>query len=453
MADDSDSWIPRTIGWSLLAAVVLSLVLPSVPSYDPFAWIVWGREITEGALTTTSGPSWKPFPVFFTTVFALFGEAAPWLWLVVALAGCLAALVACWMLIVRLDGGRVGAAAGVGALALAPWWITHATRANSEGLMVFFVLATLERMLAGRHRAAFIMGCSAALLRPECWPFLGVYGLWLLWRGALPRTVVVGAGVAVLACWLLPEWWGSGDPLRAGNRARTGIGPQAPTNADSPTLAILRDAADMLVIPVLVGLVAAIWDAVRSRDALLASLVGLSGAWLGVVALMTSGGFSGNQRYLIVPVVLLIVVSGAGLGRMVTTLGRRSEHRWLAAAAAAAVFAVPSIGLVRQTWDKAAYQEAMTKALPDLIADVGGANSVRRCGLVSTGRFLVPQVAWYMHLHQMDVSSHTLQPGTVFMVRTTRRARWEPADGAITTSPVAVQRSWQVYQRCREAAT
>ena len=40
-----------------LALAALSLLLPSQPSYDPFAWLVWGREIAHGSLDTTGGSS------------------------------------------------------------------------------------------------------------------------------------------------------------------------------------------------------------------------------------------------------------------------------------------------------------------------------------------------------------------------------------------------------------
>ena len=46
-------------------------LLPAGPTYDPWAWITWGREITEWNLDTRTGPSWKPLPVLFTTPFAL----------------------------------------------------------------------------------------------------------------------------------------------------------------------------------------------------------------------------------------------------------------------------------------------------------------------------------------------------------------------------------------------
>src|SRR5207248_3821267 len=70
-------------GAALLIGAV-SLLIPSTPSYDPWAWLVWGREIIRVNLQTTGGPSWKPLPVLFTTVFAVFGKAQPDLWLVIA---------------------------------------------------------------------------------------------------------------------------------------------------------------------------------------------------------------------------------------------------------------------------------------------------------------------------------------------------------------------------------
>jgi hypothetical protein len=46
----------------------LSLVLPSEASYDPWAWLVWGREVAHLHLDTTGGPSWKPLPVLVTAL-------------------------------------------------------------------------------------------------------------------------------------------------------------------------------------------------------------------------------------------------------------------------------------------------------------------------------------------------------------------------------------------------
>src|SRR4051795_7824771 len=216
-----------------VALAALTLLAPSAPTYDPWAWIIWGREVPHLDLVTTAGPSWKPLPVAFTTVFSVFGSAAPDLWLLAARPGADAAVVLAFRVARRLGGGILGGVAAGAALAIAPWWIRNAALGNSEGLIVAFLLGTIDRHLAGDRRAAFLLAVCAGLLRPEAWPFLGLYGLWLLWRRAVPAPLVLGAGAGVLALWLLPELWGSGDLLRAAHRAKD-VNPGAPTYAASP---------------------------------------------------------------------------------------------------------------------------------------------------------------------------------------------------------------------------
>jgi hypothetical protein len=103
-----------------LALAALAHFLPAEPTYDPWAWISWGREIVHWDLDTRTGPSWKPLPVLFTAPFALLGNsAAPALWLVIARAGALLALVMAFRLARRLAGEPWGIGAGlVAALAL-----------------------------------------------------------------------------------------------------------------------------------------------------------------------------------------------------------------------------------------------------------------------------------------------------------------------------------------------
>src|ERR671930_387217 len=75
----------------------LSLLLPSEPSYDPWAWLVWGRELTHLHLDTQAGPSWKPLPVAITVVLSPLSKVddsiPPALWLVIARTAALLSLV------------------------------------------------------------------------------------------------------------------------------------------------------------------------------------------------------------------------------------------------------------------------------------------------------------------------------------------------------------------------
>jgi hypothetical protein len=446
-----------------VALAALTLLLPSTPTYDPWSWIIWGREIAHVDLVTSAGPSWKPFPVAFTTVFSLFGSAAPDLWLLVARAGAIAAVVLAFRVARRLGGGIVGGAAAAAALAIAPWWIRNAALGNSEGLIVAFLLGAIDRELAGRRGSAFALAVCAGLLRPEAWPFLGLYGLFLMWRRALPARVVLAAGAGVVALWLLPEWWGSGDMLRAMHRAKN-VNPGAPTYADNPAIETLRDAGGMLTAPLLAGLAAgAVMLAVR-RDRVMAVLVAMGIAWLGLVAYMTQDGFSGNQRYLISPVALFMVLGGAGAGwaaSLVLERVRAGTTRpgavgralvLVAAAGAGLLFAIPSFERFAPTMHSLKYQAQLADDLPGVVHDAGGAAALKRCGVPYTGAFLVPIVAWNLRLHTQDVRLSPQAPAVVFRVRTTSRSHPVPTlrdVGDKTT--VATGARWRVVTACRSS--
>jgi hypothetical protein len=445
-----------------LALAALTLLLPSAPTYDPWSWIIWGREVAQLDLVTTGGPSWKPLPVMFTTVFSFFGSAAPDLWLVVARAGAIAAIVLAFRVARTLGGGIVGGVAAAAALAIAPWWIRNAALGNSEGLIVAFLLATIDRHLAGDRRAAFLFAVCAGLLRPEAWPFLGLYGLWLLWRRQLPATLIIGAGAGVVALWLLPEWWGSGDLLRAAHRAKD-VNPGAPTYADNPAREVLRDAGEMLTGPLMVGLAAAAVAVMVRRSRALAFMVVLSIAWLGLVAYMTSDGFSGNQRYLIAPVAILIVLGGAGAGwaverllalvrGAVPALARPGMAHGVLVVAAVALgigFAAPSFQRFVPTMHSLEYQADLADELPGLIRDAGGAAALKRCGRPYTGPFLVPVVAWSLRLHTEDVQLAPQRPGVVFRVRTNSRSRPVPSLRAVGAGDTrAASDKWRIVTAC-----
>jgi hypothetical protein len=99
-----------------IALALASLLAPSAPTTDPWGWIVWGREALHLDLSTVVGgpPSWKPLPVLLTAPLALFGSAAPTLWLLVSRALGLLGLVFAY----RLGRRLAGPAAGVVAAAL-----------------------------------------------------------------------------------------------------------------------------------------------------------------------------------------------------------------------------------------------------------------------------------------------------------------------------------------------
>lgn len=431
-----------------VALAALSLLLPSTPTYDPWAWIVWGREITQLDLQTTAGPSWKPLPVALTTVFALLGDAAPSLWLVVARAGHLLAVVLAFRLARRLGGGTAGGLAAAGALALAPWMVRNGALGNSEPLLVALLLAAADRWLDGDRRAAFLLGAGAGLLRPEAWPFLGLVGAWALWRQVLSPRLVVGAGVATVALWTLPEWWGSGDPLRAMTRAQD-PNPGAATFAEDPARRILEDFEALLVVPVEVGLLLALAVLVIRRDRALAGVVAVAAAWLAIVVVLTAdGGFSGNQRYLIPPAALAVVAAGAGAG---WALARVRVPAVVAAVVLTGLFAGLSASRLEESLEAVRYQGELLGELEGLVDRAGGAAALRDCGRPYTGPFLVPAVAWHLGVHTERVALDPRPPAVVFRVRTIERSRPVPTlrglDGA-AASTLSEAPGWRVVGAC-----
>ena len=94
---------------------------------------------------------------------------------------------------------------------------------REEGVLCALILWAVERHLERREAQAFVLGFGAALLRPEVWPFLGLYGLWLLWRRPSLRVPVVVLGLALAPLWFLPDIVTAGDPLKSSQKAQGGI--------------------------------------------------------------------------------------------------------------------------------------------------------------------------------------------------------------------------------------
>jgi hypothetical protein len=448
----------RLLVLGCLALAALSLVLPSTPTYDPWAWIIWGREITHLDLVTTDGPSWKPLPIFFTAPFSLVGDGpAPELWILVARAGGLLAVAMAFRLASRLAGPAAGAIAAL-TLLVSDEFIRNFARGNSEGLLVALCLWALERHLDGRRWDAFWLGAAAALLRPEVWPFWGLYGLWLVLGASEGRripwrelAIVGGAGVGVLALWFVPEYLGSGSALRAAERARQ-PNPDSAAFASFPFAEVFRRSATILTVPVYLGAAAAVAFAWRRRGErgayVVLVLAVVSTALMIAVALMTQGGFAGNLRYVALPAAMVCILAGAGWVWLV----RLARERGGAKAGAALAVAVAVLFVPFTVSDVRELDEGFTRIrleadlyganLKAVIAKAGGEERLKACGDVYTGPFQTQAVAWYLHLHETDVSIFPMPPGTVIAPHYVYAAR-DPRFPLVT-----ITSKWMVGSSC-----
>jgi hypothetical protein len=460
------------LGALALVIAALSLLIPSTPSYDPWSWLVWGREIVHLKLQTTGGPTWKPLPVIFTTVFALFGKAAPDLWLVVARAGAVMAVVMVFKVAARVThqlgsaskdaGGAwalgpslLAALIAAGSLVVSRGFISDNALGYSEGLMTALVLIAIDRHLDGERRQAFIVGFAAALDRPELWLFWGPYGLYLFWKDPGARKLVIALFALIPVLWFLPEYWGSGHFFRGVNRAQHPRS-NSPAFAKCPFCTELTKHAWptlLLRVKLIAGLAMAaaafgLWRARRSwliggpremlqrgfeNDAQRAqfTLIAIGAAGLGwwvLIGILTQAGFSGNDRYLVLGAALVAIAGGAGWGwgahtvaglvrRLSASRGRPAAPALAAgggALLAAVVFMAtpPWIGGhvvdVQATHRALVYQARLREDMTNAVAKLGGPGKVLACGTVMTEGFQVPMLAWTLGVHTLQIESSTL---------------------------------------------
>jgi hypothetical protein len=506
----------RSTSWRLYAALALgslvlaalSLLYPSTPSYDPWGWLLWGREILHLDLNTRGANSFKPLPVLFTLPFALFGKAQPDLWLVLARAGALFGLAMAFKLAASITiwfgagpAGRRGAArwvaygpailAGVVAavsLLLSTDFVRDVSLGYSEGMAVGLMLLAIDRHLDDKPRQAFIVGFFPALDRPEIWPFWGLYGLYLWRRDPGARKLVLSLFALVPVLWFGTEYWGSGQFFRGVNHALHPQSGQA-TYKRCPFCSEMKQASQVVLsrVKLVAGLTAlgaafAVWRALRRRKADLRAAVREQAhrpegivlvlaitalLWFIEISTMTQMGFGGNQRYLIMGGALVVVVGGVGWGvaawKLGELLGRWSRPTGGAAAAvaiAAAVFLLlPSwvgVALKAGKLNRALhYQAALRQDLGAIVQRAGGAKAVLACGKVETENYQVQMVAWYLGVPGIEVSDEmppavAMQAANVILqTRKSGTAGLRPLIPAGVRYTEITDGAFNLYERCR----
>jgi hypothetical protein len=328
---------PRSAVAVALVLAAISLALPCFPVYDPWAWLIWGRELAHGSLETAAGPSWKPLPVLVDAPLSLLGGAAPDSWLLIARSGWICAPLLAGLLAARLAGEDTGrwrwaaAALAAGSVALTADSFTPPLRqftgGLSEPLLVALVLGAVWAALDERRGLALGLGAAAALLRPEAWPFLALWAFYATRGRPRLRTTAIVIAVFVPLAWFVPDVVGAGNPLEGGETARAGgIEPL-------DGLAVLGRALGAPLAAAWIGLALLLWrgafvnqwftkapraDAER-RLAIL--LVGAS-AWILLVALMAVAGFAGLPRFLAPATAVIAVLGGVGVARTAAGRGR-----------------------------------------------------------------------------------------------------------------------------------
>ncbi|HEX6699011.1 MAG TPA: hypothetical protein VF080_19540 [Solirubrobacteraceae bacterium] len=396
----------RATWWGAgLALAAASLALPSAPTYDPWAWLVFGREIVVPGpgFSTIASTGWKPLAVLFTAPLALAGSAAPSLWLVVVRFAGLAALALAFRLGARAAGPIAGAIAAVALLGTTDW-LRYLSAGNVEPLVVALMLGAIEQHLDGRRDAAFALGALAGLARPEVWPLVGAYALYMAVTDRRWWPLAVGVP-AMFALWIVPDWLGSGDLLHTFHLARISAEPVTLQGTGDPALELLRGTGPIAPAPVWIGTLCGLAFGWRTRDRTVAALASVAAAWAGFTVVATALGYPAVPRYLVVPVAICCVVAGIGA---VAVVRLASGPRGRAALAVVLVAACIPFAVSRadRLYDQGAEAKARAAKVSALWRAVDRAE--RRAPVASLHPIVQPGglengLAWKLDVHLDDV--------------------------------------------------
>jgi hypothetical protein len=435
-----------------VAVAIVSLAVPTALAFDPWSWLVWGREVAHLDLDTTGGPSWKPLPVVFTTLLAPFGDLAPTLWLVFARTIGLLGLVLTYRLAARFAGAAAGVLAA-GALLLTPDGGPRFLRLLLEGhsatAEVFLTLWAVESHLDGHRRRTLLIGLAMALLRPEAWPFVGVYGLWLWWREPRWRLLLVGCGLLVPLLWFGGDLWGSGSAWQGAGAAQVIEDP-----AWERLTRALDHVAKSVVAPVWIAASVAVVSAWRRREQALLWMAGGAMAWNALVVVMSVGlRYAALSRFLLPSAALVCVLAGIGAVRAVQAA---RGHTGRAVVLGAVVLLTLPLVVTRILAFDALFVDIGDRAgsedqLHEAIEHAGGAAAlVDACDQVAVERSSLPQAAltWQLEVPLAAVRRAPVAGSHVELVRRDgelfRRfdevdpARWDVLGGSEDWVVVAV---------------
>ncbi|HUA04298.1 MAG TPA: hypothetical protein VMB27_10370 [Solirubrobacteraceae bacterium] len=421
--------------WSALGCIVLAAisaaVLPTVPSYDPWAWISWGREVSDPHLSfaISGGPSWKPLPVVFTTIWALFGSAAaPTLWVITARAGGLLGIVAAYLLASRLIRGprwakvAAGLIAGAGIVITQAWW-DEMFRGTSEPMLIATALWAVLAHLDGRRGWAFSLGVATSLIRPEAWPLIIVYAGWLWFKEPRLRVLIVLGLFSIPVLWFGPPWIGSGQPFLAAIHAEEYNGDLG----KHPLFTVLGRGVDIQLLPVLLaGVVAAAFAWFdKPRDRLLLSLAGGTVVWWVIVVGMTLDGYPGLERFYLPAAGMTCVLAGVGivrlaqLGASVVPSGRTAVGLGLTAVLVA--ITIPWVGgrINQASAEYHTANQAVTRLnqMTAAVAAVGGHDGVFPCksSFAAVNHSVQTALAWKLHVTLGRVGTTMRHQGVMFV--------------------------------------
>jgi hypothetical protein len=403
----------------IVSSILVVLLTGMRPAYDAYGWLVWGHQALHLNLNTDGAPSWKPLTFLFTLPYALAGRAAMWLWMVTAVAGSLSGSVFAAHIAYRLTGASPGrwyapvaaaAFAGLGVLGIIGYW-HQVLISNSDPMVVSICLAAIDAHLARRPRLAFVLLVLASLGRPEAWALTGLYALWA-WRAVPPMRALIAVGLLIIpVLWFGVPALASKSWMSAGNLDLNSV------NAlhGDKFFGVLGRFAGGYELPMQLAVVFALVLALALRDRAMLVLAAAALVWVAVEIVFAFHGFSAVSRYLMEPAAVMIVLAGAGVGRVLAAAPRLSlVLRWAGPAAVVVLVAalIPAARartqFIRGDIADAHRFAAQDDGLQAVITRDGGARRIRACGQPVTDVGHQSVLAWDLG---MNVGNVGFKPG------------------------------------------
>lgn len=420
-------------GAASLALALASLALPTGPTYDPYAWLIWGRDLAHLGLSTTGGgTSWKPLPSLVDALLTPLGGGAANGWVVVARAGALFAVFMTFRLAWRLAPRQGRVLAGViatAALLLTHEWFLRTSMGEAEGLMVALCLLAVDRHLDGHRRQAFALLAVCGLIRVEIWPFAAAYGVWLWLQvpSARLRAGIVGGVLAMPLLWFGGDWIGSGSLTTASDRALHRK-PGTPGAAAHPFTALLHEALTMVTPAVWVLAAAGIAWAVWKRKRVLLVLAAGALAWTAIVAVMTAHGYAGLPRFLFIACAVEALLAGVGAAALVSAYERRALTPFVTAVLVAgfAWAAVPAARLLPRDATSIDRVADTDTVLAQSVRNAGGSATIMHCGAPLTRWYTLTAVAYDLDVPATQVR-HVMRGGPLLEACSRRLVAGKPA--------------------------
>jgi hypothetical protein len=392
--------------WPVAGAGVLLLAIASTawvptPQFDPYGWLLWGREIWSGTpvFNTVDYPSWKPLGALLAVpAYAVGGSAAPTAWLVLERVLALFGLVLAFDL-GRALGGRLAAVLAAGGVVLLAGWVEETLDGRLEPAVATLLLMAAWSEQRRRPTLAVAVLATAALARPEAYAVALAYAWYCARREhrlALGHVVLLAA---VPALWLAGDLIGAGSAFHGGTLAKWAATVERHGGAPSPLAALA--ATWRGAVPIF--LVAAVGSAVvlRSRMSPLPRMIGAAAiVWLVVETALAVLGYPTDARFLLPPLVLITIVGAPVVAAAVRYLFQPRRGGRVATVMAAAggglvllASSAPAALQLDTQADEAGAYATDTASLRQLLGDLPS-SAVAPCAPAVAQAFQAP-LAWY----------------------------------------------------------